>query len=77
MPQERQAPRQGDEEVWARHPLRDHPRFRLATLEEREADEHVMTFAAVRPGFRAVEARSGGNATSVIRLAHAQRGDRE
>ena len=42
-PQERQA---AYEQAWARDPLRDHPRFRLAKPEERAADEHALTFVA-------------------------------
>jgi len=32
------------EEAWARHPLRDHPRFRLATAEEREDATTLVVF---------------------------------
>jgi hypothetical protein len=47
-PQEREA---AYEAAWEAHPLRNHPRFRLATPEERAADEHVLLTFLASPGW--------------------------
>jgi hypothetical protein len=45
--------------AWAKHPLRDHPRFSLARPDERAADSTLWYSSAVRAGFPSRSARRG------------------